>query len=190
VISTQHIAAHIKKSKTATQLTAISAVFALQSCSTVEAGTGRCKAFKDPKYVASSNDTDGKPWTISVNPDTSDLKCDFKEGSTPTEGLLIFTAVVRDGQGFAKPALAINAGFAGATTSQGGAGFVVDPDGTNDVATDSCGTAVFKVKWTCPAPKKSAGGYFYVSSGPLGSKAVKVTLEHTVQPDTAPVVVK
>ncbi|MFZ9520158.1 MAG: hypothetical protein ACO3A4_06745 [Silvanigrellaceae bacterium] len=162
----------------------ISAALAVQSCSTVEPGTGRCKAFKDPKYVASSVDTDGKKWNLIVNPDVADLKCDYS-GTTPSKGEISFTAVVYDGQGFAKPALAINAGFAGSTSTQDGSGFVVDPE-RSDVATDSCGTAVFTVKWTCPAAKKSAGGYFYVSSGPLGSKPVKVTLEHTVQPDTVP----
>ncbi|NBW80198.1 hypothetical protein EBR21_00440 [bacterium] len=189
MIFTQRPATHPRNAKFVIHLSSIVAVVALQSCSTVEPGTGRCKAFKDPKYVASSSDTDGKPWTITITPDSIELKCDYS-GSKPIEGLMTFTAVVKDGQGFAKPALAVNSGFSGSATSQGATGFFGNPDGKDDVATDSCGTAVFTVRWVCPAPKKTAGSYFYVTSGPLASKSVKVTLEHIVQPDTAPVVVK
>lgn len=156
------------------------ATLAIQSCSTVEAETGRCKAFKDPKYVASVMDTDGKKWELVVTPETASLKCDFEKGKTVTTGTLYFTALIRDGQGFPKPALAVNASFAGSTKTPGGAGFE-NPVG--DVATDSCGIATFTVNWTCPDPKKSVGGLFFVTSGPLSSKAVEVTLEHIVQQD-------
>lgn len=160
----------------------------IQSCSTVEVNTGRCKAFKDPKYVASVRDTDGKEWKILVTPKVADLKCD-KESTT---GVIRFTALVTDGQGFAKPALAVSSDFVGASTNQaGGNGFERNPgnaDSANyapdDVATDSCGTAQFSIKFTCPGPRKSIGGMFYVTSGPLRSEEVKVTLEHTVQPET------
>lgn len=162
-------------------------VIGVQSCSTVEEGTGRCKAFKDPKYVASSRDTDGKEWKLLVNPDVVDLKCEYT-GATPTRGDLYFTATVFDGQGFAKPALAIKSLFVGSSKSGDGGGFTEEDDEPNepkrnDVATDACGVAVFRIKWTCPAAKKTAGGFFYVTSGPLSSKAVKVTLEHIVQQD-------
>lgn len=150
----------------------------IQSCSTVEEGTGRCKAYKDPKYVASSQDTDGKKWQLLVSPEVVDLKCD-KQG---TLGEIYFTATVLDGQGFAKPALAIEPVFIGSSQSADGGGFAFVPD-KSDSATDSCGTAVFKYTWTCPSEKKSTGGFFYATSGPLASKAVKVTLEHIVQQD-------
>jgi hypothetical protein len=150
----------------------------IQSCSTVEEGTGRCKAFKDPKYVASSQDTDGKKWQLLVTPDVVDLKCDSK-GAV---GELYFTATVLDGQGFTKPALAIEGQFVGSIQSADGGGFAKVKD-ESDSATDSCGTAVFKYTWTCPDAKKSTGGFFYGTSGPLASKAVKVTLEHIVQQD-------
>lgn len=160
----------------------------LQSCSTVDEGTGRCKAFKDPKYVASVADTDGKPWQLKVTPESLDIKCDYDsdKGATPTSGILVFTAVVTDGQGMAKPALAIKGRFAGITpngTDESQPGFYQNPlqDAPDDVATDSCGVAVFRLKWVCPSAKKSAAGSFYVESGPLISKPVSVTLEHKVQ---------
>ncbi|MEY3903902.1 MAG: hypothetical protein RL189_3208 [Pseudomonadota bacterium] len=150
----------------------------IQSCSTVEEGTGRCKAFKDPKYVASSQDTDGKKWQLLVSPEVVDLKCD-KLGAP---GVIYFTATVLDGQGFAKPALAITDQFIGSSQSSDGGGFK-RVDGETDSATDSCGTARFRYDWTCPDAKKSTGGFFYATSGPLASKAIKVTLEHIVQQD-------
>ncbi|MEY4065066.1 MAG: hypothetical protein RIR26_1274 [Pseudomonadota bacterium] len=160
----------------------------LQSCSTVDEATGRCKAFKDAKYVASVTDTDGKPWQLKVTPESLDVKCDYQsdKGDPPTSGILVFTAVVTDGQGMAKPALSIKGRFSG--ISPNGAnetqpGFYQNPlpDVPDDVATDSCGVAVFRLKWVCPSPKKTAAGSFYVESGPLISKPVQVTLEHKVQ---------
>ncbi len=161
--------------------TLFSAALLAHSCSTVDEASGRCKPFTSPKYVASSADTDGKKWEMRITPEVADLKCDFK--TERTTGTLVFTAVVVDGQGFNKPALSVRSSFVGSTSNAGGVGFVTNPDSDDDVATDSCGVAVFKVKWTCPDAKKSAGGYFYVTSGPLSSKAVKVTLEHSVQQD-------
>lgn len=151
-------------------------VLGVQSCSTVE--NGRCKPFTEAKYVASSQDTDGKKWQLLVTPEVVDLKCD-KLGAS---GDLEFTAIVLDGQGFAKPAVAITNKFIGSSQSSDGGGFAFDKS-NSDSATDSCGTAVFTYKWTCPGEKKSTGGLFYATSGPLASKPVKVTLEHVVQQD-------
>ena len=163
-------------------------VTGIQSCSTVEESTGRCKAFKDAKYVASVTDTDGKPWQLRVTPESLDVKCDYDadKGAPPTSGILVFTALVLDGQGMTKPALAIKGRFSGITpngTNESQAGFYQNPlpDVPDDVATDSCGVAVFRLKWVCPSPKKTVAGSFYVESGPLISKPVAVTLEHKVQ---------
>ncbi|NBX17451.1 MAG: hypothetical protein EBR09_08820 [Proteobacteria bacterium] len=159
------------------------------SCSTVDDATGRCKPFSSPKYVASSVDTNGKKWEMRITPEVADLKCDYQDPTKISSGKIVFSVVISDGQGYSKPALSVRSSFVGSSSSQDGAGFFPNPDGDDDVATDSCGVAIFKVKWTCPAPKKSAGGYFYVTSGPLSSKPVKVTLEHPVQQDqvtTAP----
>jgi len=170
------------------------ALFSAQSCSTVETGTGRCKSFKDPKYVAAVADTDGKKWELRISPEVVDLKCDYKDGETPPSGEVVFTSVIVDGQGYTKPALAVNGRFTGTTPlgkdlSQ--PGFYQNPykddannaDKVDDVATDACGVAIFRLKWVCPAAKKTIGGVFYAESGPLLSKTVKVTLEHPVQPD-------
>jgi len=151
-----------------------------QNCSTAE--NGRCKSFKDPKYVASSMDTDGKKWEIQVRPAVADLKCDYKAGGTATSGPLQFTATIIDGQGFPKAGLAVSGSVFGGTDVPQVPGFYFDQE-KSDQATDSCGVAIFTVNWTCPEAKKSAGGYFYVSSGPLSSKEVKLTIEHPVQQD-------
>lgn len=181
----------------------------IQSCSTVDATTGRCKKFVEPKYVAAIADTDGKPWQMKLSPEVVDLKCDYETGQSAPVGYMTFSVAILDGQGVAKPGLAVNARFSGATplgTKETEAGFYQDPyqylrdtsgniidtgdtknlkdqnqSNLDDKSTDSCGVAVFRVKWVCPAPKKSIGGTFYVESGPLFSKSVKVTLEHVVQ---------
>lgn len=88
---------------------------------------------------------------MRITPEVADLKCDFK--TDRTSGILVFTAVVVDGQGFNKPALSVRSSFVGSTSNTGGVGFINNPDGDDDVATDSCGVAVFKVKWTCPDAK-------------------------------------
>jgi hypothetical protein len=174
-------------------LTALVAFSFVQSCSTAE--NGRCKKFSEPKYVASFSDTDGKPWEMRISPEVADLKCDYNTGDVPPTGELIFSVVVLDGQGQTKPALAVSPSFVGSSASPTdpnatvAAGFYVDPylnsdqSKVDDKATDSCGVAVFRVKWVCPAAKKTIGGSFSVTSGPLFSKAVKVTLEHPVQQD-------
>ena len=174
-------------------LTAVVIFSFVQSCSTAE--NGRCKKFSEPKYVASISDTDGKPWEMRISPDVADLKCDYATGEVPPTGELIFSVVVLDGQGQTKPALAVSPSFVGSSASstdpnsKDGAGFYPDPNlnsdqsKVDDKATDSCGVAVFRVKWVCPAAKKTIGGSFSVTSGPLFSKPVKVTLEHPVQQD-------
>ncbi len=176
-------------------LTALVAFSFVQSCSTAE--NGRCKKFSEPKYVAAFSDTDGKPWEMRISPDVADLKCDYT-GDVPPTGELIFSVVVLDGQGQTKPAVSVSPSFVGSSASTTdpnatlAAGFYVDPyladknadpSKLDDKATDSCGVAVFRVKWVCPAAKKTIGGSFSVTSGPLFSKAVKVTLEHPVQQD-------
>jgi hypothetical protein len=171
--------------RTSALVAALGLAASFNSCSTVDEATGRCKPFSSPKYVASSVDTNGKKWEMRITPEVADLKCDFdtSKGQKATSGVLIFTVVISDGQGYSKPALSVRSSFVGSTSTDNGAGFVPNPNGDDDVATDSCGVATFTVKWTCPAAKKTAGGYFYVTSGPLSSKAVKVTLEHPVQQD-------
>lgn|GEM_PF-691101 len=179
------------------------------SCSPVEGDAGRCKKLTDPKYVASISDSDGKPWKIELIPEAADLTCDYSPSPTePTKtrpsGEIVFSARILDSQGQTKPGLRVSGDFSGASTSDidTQAGFYPNPnkikdgdtddlktdkerrkDRVDDVATDGCGVAVFYVKWVCPDPKKSIGGSFYVKSGPLFSKPVKVTLENSVQPD-------
>ena len=176
-------------------LSALVAFSFVQSCSTAE--NGRCKKFSEPKYVAAYSDTDGKPWEMKISPDVADLKCDYT-GDVPPSGELIFTVVILDGQGQTKPAVSVSPSFPGSSPSPTdpnstlAAGFYTDPylndknadpSKLDDKATDSCGVAVFRVKWVCPAAKKTIGGSFSVTSGALFSKLVKVTLEHPVQPD-------
>jgi hypothetical protein len=174
------------------------------SCSPIEGDGGRCKKLTDPKYVASISDSDGKPWKIEVIPESADLTCDYTTGDRPS-GLIVFSARIIDSQGQTKPGLRVNGRFSGSATSDTNSsqpGFYQNPykildgdtddvksakqsnaDKVDDVATDGCGVAVFYVRWVCPDPKKSIGGAFYVESGPLFSKPVKVTLENSVQPD-------
>jgi hypothetical protein len=163
----------------------IAATASFNSCSTVDEATGRCKPFSSPKYVASSVDTNGKKWEMRITPEVADLKCEYQDPTKVPTGELKFSVVISDGQGYSKPALSVRSSFVGSSSSEVGAGFFPNPNGDDDVATDSCGVAQFTVKWTCPSAKKTAGGYFYVTSGPLSSKPVKVTLEHPVQQDQA-----
>lgn len=156
---------------------------AFQGCSTSE--NGQCKKFDKPKYVASSQDTDGKKWEIQLGRESLDFKCDWSgvlDANTKSApgGTIVFRAVIVDGQGYPKPGLAVQ----GKTLDSSGAGVRKSETYTDDVATDACGAAEFYVDWTCPAPKKSAGGYFSVSSGPLFSQSVKINIDNSVQPDT------
>ncbi|MEN9528691.1 MAG: hypothetical protein RI932_564 [Pseudomonadota bacterium] len=191
------------------RISLVSVVFPILSCSPVDGNDGRCKKLTDPKYVASISDTDGKPWKIEVIPEAVDLTCDAKDGGDTVEGLIVFSARVIDSQGQTKPGLRVSGRFSGASpdpasTAKPLPGFYPNPykiiasdvddvltkkqnnqDKLDDVATDGCGVAVFYVKWVCPGPKKSIGGSFYVESGPLFSKPIKVTLENSVQPDVA-----
>lgn len=182
------------KKSTPQRLTAVVIFSFVQSCSTSE--NGRCKKFSEPKYVASITDTDGKPWEMRISPDVADLKCDYT-GDVPPTGELVFSVVILDGQGQTKPALAVSPSFVGSSATPtdpttNAAGFYSDPyladssldqSKVDDKATDACGVAVFRVKWVCPGAKKTIGGSFSVTSGPLFSKPVKVTLEHPVQQD-------
>jgi hypothetical protein len=204
-----------KRAQILSRISLASIVFPLLSCSPIDGNDGRCKKLTDPKYVASISDTDGKPWKIEVIPEALDLTCDYNsavdEAKRPPrpEGLAIFSARIIDSQGQTKPGLRVSGRFSGASPDPASnaiplPGFYPNPykiiasdvddvltrkqnnqDKLDDVATDSCGVAVFYIKWICPDAKKSIGGSFYVESGPLFSKPIKVTLENSVQPDVA-----
>ena len=184
----------------------------VQSCSTLDPATGRCKKSSEAKYVAAMNDTDGKPWEIKISGDNANLSCDYDEasGQPRPEGYVVFSVAILDGQGEAKAGVAVIPRFSGtvvnASSTTAVPGFYtnpfkykVDANGNitdtgdektikdqnqsklDDVATDSCGVAVFHVKWVCPAAKKTIAGKFFVESGPLFSKSVDVSVENKVQ---------
>lgn len=186
----------------------------IQSCSTLDPTTGRCKKTNEAKYVASLNDTDGKPWEMKVSGAEVSLSCDFDEsgssGQSRPEGYVVFSVAVLDGQGEAKAGVAVVPRFSGTVVNNtsGGSvpGFYTNPfryktdasgnitdsaeekaikdlnqDKLDDVATDSCGVAVFHVKWICPAAKKTISGKFFAESGPLFSKTIDVSVENKVQ---------